>query len=189
MENQKHKYDLANQIAKKTFEKLSDSLPLKLAQKEAKIAKRLAKAKIAPIKKLWRLYELMDELATHTEKFTPCDKGCNCCCTYPVTVSDIEIQIIEDNCGAKRNELIVKQERESFTPCPFLKNGTCSIYDARPFVCRRHVTMTETNEWCQPEVAYKYSFPLLSFTEIDKSYDQIRGQNGKPLLVDIRDAF
>lgn len=131
----------------------------------------------------------MDELATHTAKFTPCDKGCNYCCSYPVTVSDIEIQNIEEKTGAVRKALIVKQERESFTPCPFLKNGACSIYNARPFVCRRHVTMTETNEWCKPEIAYEYSFPLLAFTEINKTYDQIRIQTGKPLLLDIRDVF
>jgi|TARA_Y100000780_G_scaffold231746_1_gene258727 hypothetical protein len=52
-----------------------------------------------------------------------------------------------------------------------------------------HVTITETNEWCKPENAFEYSFPLLSFTEINKSYDLIRVESGKPSLVDIRDVF
>ena len=37
--------------------------------------------------------------------------------------------------------------------------------------------------------AFEYSFPLLSFTEINKSYDLIRVESGKPSLVDIRDVF
>ncbi|APE04637.1 hypothetical protein BM528_01615 [Alteromonas sp. RW2A1] len=183
------KYDAANQVATSNFKKLSDSMPVELDRKEAKIATRLTKANMPVMKKLNRLYELMDDLSKHVQMFTPCAKGCNYCCTYPVTLSDIEIQKIENVTGVNRKAIIVKQEREKFTPCPFLKSGACSIYDARPFVCRRHVTMTETNEWCKPENAFEYSFPLLSFTEINKSYDLIRVESGNPSLVDIRDVF
>lgn len=189
MPNQDQTYEEANKVAKTNFKNFSDSLPVALSQKEAKIAKRLSKANMPVLKKLNRLYALMDDLSAHVEKFTPCAKGCNHCCTYPVTVSEIEIQNIENSTGIKRKPIILKQERSKFTPCPFLKDGACSIYDARPFVCRRHVTMTETNEWCKPENAFEYSFPLLSFTEINKSYDLIRVESGQPSLVDIRDVF
>lgn len=189
MQKQEQIYESANEVAKSNFKKLSNSMPVELSQKEAKIAKRLTKAKMPVLRKLNRLYELMDELSAHVDRFTPCSKGCNHCCTYPVTVSEIEIQNIENSTGVKRNAIIVKQERGKLTPCPFLKNGACSIYDARPFVCRMHVTITETNEWCKPENAFEYSFPLLSFTEINKSYDLIRVESGKPSLVDIRDVF
>jgi Fe-S-cluster containining protein len=35
-------------------------------------------------------------------------------------------------------------------PCPFLKNNSCIIYDARPFVCSSQVAVTPA-EWCNPE--------------------------------------
>ncbi|GAB2679357.1 YkgJ family cysteine cluster protein [Aliiglaciecola aliphaticivorans] len=189
MSDQNLQYGAANQAAQSNFNKLSDSMPRKLVEKEAKITKRLSKAKIPTSKKLRKLYELMEELAVHIGKFTPCSKGCNHCCNYPVTISNIEIKNIETGTGIQRKPLIVMQERHNFTPCPFLKDGACSIYDVRPFVCRRHVTMTETNEWCKPEHAFDYSFPLLTFTEINKSYDLIRVESGEPSLIDIRDAF
>ncbi len=189
MLNHEQKYEEAYQVAESNAKKLSDSIPVELDRKEARIRNRLTKANMPVMKKLNRLYALMDELSKHVLTFTPCAKGCNHCCTYPVTVSDIEIKNIEIVAGVKRKAIIVKQERKTLSPCPFLEKGTCSIYDVRPFVCRKHVTMTETNEWCKPEKAFEYSFPLISFSEIDKSYDFIRDESGQPSLVDIRDVF
>lgn len=182
-------YESAYKIAQENFDELLTTAPQKLLLKEQRLYERLNKAKISPIKKLGRLYEFMEELAVHVNRFTPCKTNCSACCNYPVTISDIEVEYIEMSFGAKPNPLIIKSSDRGFSPCPFLLNGGCTIYESRPFVCRRHVSLCSTNEWCQTELANNYDFPLLNFTEVDKSYDSILVESGSRELVEIRDVF
>lgn len=39
--------------------------------------------------------------------------------------------------------------------------------------------MTETNGWCKVDNAFEHQFPLVRFTEIDKSYSFIIDKSGK----------
>ena len=117
MQKQEQIYESANEVAKSNFKKLSNSMPVELSQKEAKIAKRLTKAKMPVLRKLNRLYELMDELSAHVDRFTPCSKGCNHCCTYPVTVSEIEIQNIENSTGYDLQDIKILTVTPNFSFC------------------------------------------------------------------------
>ena len=35
------------------------------------------------------------------------------------------------------------------TPCPFLKQGECSVYEHRPFACRTHLSLDDDDLLCQ----------------------------------------
>ena len=110
-------------------------------------------------------------------------------CFYNVTISEIEIRHIEENTKFKRAKEI--QEKNDFhgTPCPFLKNNSCSIYEHRPLMCRRHTTLAPTNYWCQPENALKHEFSQIEFSELRRTYDLIRIESISSELWDIRQVF
>lgn len=183
--------DLAKEksVAKENFDRLVGNIPSRLAEKEDRFAAQLKRAKTKPVKKLETLYSFMNQLYAHVSKYTPCKKGCSDCCYYSVTVSEVEISHIEKNTNTKRNKAFLPKANFHGSACPFLRQGGCSIYEFRPFVCRRHVTLTSTNTWCSPDVSNDEEFHLLSFSSVDEAFDQIRKESGSFEVFDIRQVF
>ena len=74
-----------------------------------------------------------------------CQLGCDSCCRPPDTVFIPEAEIMKEAIRGlsfeqkdrihKRFTAYSNQEDEM---CPLLENGGCSIYEARPVICRTH---------------------------------------------------
>lgn len=174
------------EFALATCKRLIANFPPKLLKKEDAIASRLALSKLAPLKKLEAVYELLDEIGAYIGPATACGKGCSACCHYGVTVSDIEVRYIEQNTKHKRLKTLLPNRDYHGQPCPFLKDNACSIYKARPFVCRRHHSLAPTPQWCAPERSNAGDFTRLESSELKKAFDSLRA--GTPPL-DIRQVF
>lgn len=175
--------------AKENFNLLVKNMPKILSEKESNISNQIHKAKTNPIKKLETIYIFMKEIYGYVSPYTPCQKGCSNCCHYPVSISDIEIEYIERKTKNRKNKSFTPAGDFHGTPCPFLYNGCCSIYEARPFVCRRHVVLTNTNKWCEPTLSNTETFPLLKFSEIEKSFYLIKIESMSFNEYDIRQVF
>ena len=127
----------------------------------------------------------MSDISKPFQHLTPCKSGCSHCCNIQVDVSDLEMLIIKKN--AKKQIKKAAKGRVIGEPCPFLIDNKCSIYEFRPFVCRRHQVFTPTNELCKEEADIGQE--LLKFTEIDRSYDYIISESGLNSQKDIREHF
>jgi Fe-S-cluster containining protein len=85
-------------------------------------------------------------------------KGCSACCHSAVTITDLEAQLLLSYC--KKNnidlnvELMEKQAEKGLDnwleldlesrKCMFLnEEGSCTVYDARPGVCRKHLVISD----------------------------------------------
>lgn len=181
--------DDERQSAQNTFERLAASIPPRLSEREDRFASQIELSKISSSKKLDSLYSFMNELYGFALKYTPCKKGCSYCCHYSITVCEIEIAYIEKHTKKKRRKELLNKKNFHGFPCPFLEQGICSIYDDRPFACRKHVVLTSTNFWCNPELCNDEEFPILQFTNIDKAFDHIRRESGSFNIFDIRQVF
>ena len=175
--------------AKHNFKLLVKNIPCRLSKKEENIAEQIHKAKTGPIKKLETLYMFMKEIYEYASIYTPCKKGCSACCHYSVSISDVEIEYIEKKTKKRKKKLFSSAENFHGTPCPFLYDGCCSIYEARPFVCRRHVVLTSTNKWCERTLSNTETFPLLNFSEIDNAFHLIKMESLSFDSYDIRQVF
>ncbi len=173
-------------FAQENSRRIIASFPATLLKKEAGLTDRLAVSKLSPLKKLAAIYELVDEMAKYIAPVTPCKKGCSNCCHYVVTISEVEAQYIEQVTNKKRLKVPRGPGKFDGTPCPFLENGACSIYAARPFVCRRFHTFAPTAEWCAPDKSFAGEFPKVYSSEAQLAFDLVRGM-GK--LGDIRQVF
>ena len=96
-----------------------------------------------------------------------CTPGCNHCCNYPIPISILEGLIIRDWLDQNRMWTQSLKDRikkaadlvtgltydiwlASITPCVFLgETGLCTIYEARPFLCRSCAS-TGDPENCHP---------------------------------------
>jgi Fe-S-cluster containining protein len=165
--------------------KAIEIIPIKLKVQEEKLFDKVRKSKINVTKKLVNLYEFMEELASGFSHLTPCKKGCSYCCEIRVDVSKVELSLIKSKARKAYNnatkDLVIGE------PCPFLKDNSCSIYDVRPFLCRRHQVFTPTNELCvnNDELGQE----LLSFSEVERSYIHILSESDSEKPKDIREYF
>lgn len=181
--------EIALENARANFARITDRVPPRLAKMEATLSGKIAKHKGNSFAKLEALYAAMDELYAFANKYTACNKGCNHCCYYNVSVRELEVQYIEKTVGIKRKSFLLPAADFHGTPCPFLKNGACSIYKSRPFVCRRHVSLCETPTWCHVDKCNTQEFPLLNFSEVDISFSMIISENRLSESIDIRQVF
>lgn len=173
-------------IARENSRRIIATFPASLMKKEAGLTDRLAASKLTPLKKLAAIYELVDEMAKHIAPATPCKKGCSNCCHYEVSISEVEAQYIEQLAKKKRLKHLGSAGDFEGTPCPFLEHGACSIYTARPFVCRRFHTFAPTAEWCAPEKSFAGDFPKAYSSEAQLAFDLVRDMDK---LGDIRQVF
>ncbi len=181
--------EIAQENARRNYALIVSRLPARLAEKEESLLEKISNHRGNSLTKLRALYDFMDELYSFVHQFTPCKKGCNSCCYYEVSISELEIQYIENATKIKRLKEPLPTTVFHGTPCPFLKAGACSIYKYRPFVCRRHVAITQTSTWCHPDKSNSVNITLLNFSEIVKSYDLIIHESGKAKRSDIHQTF
>lgn len=175
--------------AKQNSEKINASLPLELKRREEQLVATFDGHRGNSFSKLQDLYSFMDEIYSFVARFTPCKKGCSFCCHIPVSVSILEVDYINNNTRRLRKK-VTEEHTGASNPCPFLSKGACSIYDTRPFVCRRHTALTMTSSWCHLDQCYTIKLPLLSFTEVDKVYEQILFESGSLAeRIDIREVL
>lgn len=148
-------------------------------------------------KTIW-LKQIMTALDKATAGLVPCKAGCSHCCYMAVNVTYQEAEAISKATGKPLQALghdsdkTTDEEnikRYEGTPCPFLVDNQCSIYDVRPFSCRAHYSVDSDNLLCKivpGETIRTPTLNTLQFTALHLlSY-------GDPLIVryaDIREFF
>lgn len=169
---QDEQYQAALQYAYDTHEKILANTPRSITDRLKLLPLKIYNSKGNSLTLLTRFYFEMDVIYEFYNSYSQCKKGCNSCCHQEIAVSDVEIEYILKNTKAK-----LKKSPPLFTPtnhpCPFLISNQCSIYEFRPFVCRKHLSLTNNPSWCNLEVCNKYDFPLLQIGPVDQSYAYI----------------
>lgn len=98
----------------------------------------------APFRNLDALY---DKVQVHSDRVMDayagkfkCRKGCSDCCSSDRSVSAVEYanaaRVLAELPEKKRTRL--QAQKPSKKRCSMLLDGVCSIYEARPLICRSH---------------------------------------------------
>lgn len=169
------------------------AIPATLSAKEDNVQGQLASENSSSRSKLRKIYNLMTEIVQVAEPYVACQKGCSACCKMNVTVSEVEAKYIEAEKGVKAARLWGSrphiQNQFIGIPCPFLKEDSCSIYDVRPFVCRKHLSFDTSPYWCEPERSQEVEMPLVKFEGAEKALMMIANAKIGGVFADIRDFF
>jgi len=96
--------------------------------------------------------EEVDRLLSDSTQESKCLKGCHFCCFHPISLSQIEMEVIKSE-GVDPEPSRLEKQIEHFQDskpidyenraCVYLKEGECSVYDKRPLICR--LTHVKTN--------------------------------------------
>jgi len=170
--------DMEIAFSKKNRQKAISLIPVNMVKQEENLLSRTKGSKKNPMAKLSDLFNFMGQIAQPFQHLTPCKKGCSFCCQIRVDVSALEVLYIKKH--AKKATKNLPKRLVIGEPCPFLKNDGCSIYEARPYFCRRHQVFTPSNRLCASE--NDVGQELLAFSEIDKSFFHIVSEHctGQP---------
>ena len=141
--------------------------------------------------KLKAIYEAADAITAEIAPVMVCQKGCHHCCKIDVGLLDVEAEYIGRNIkrSARVNPPTTNGYSENRTPCTFLSSdGTCGIYEYRPFACRTFYTL-DSPAYCE-QVSVEHATYDFKGNGLLKTLGQLLGQlNGAGRGHDIRDYF
>lgn len=94
------------------------------------------------LKELYRKVDaFQDNLSSESKAFSQCRKGCSRCCMVDLSVFRVEADNIREwyTSLSSSEKKSLKEKWENDTPsgqCSFLCEDSCTIYEARPLICR-----------------------------------------------------
>jgi len=133
---------------RKTTELKLKSIPKgfkkKLLRESEKTVKYLKDSTDDQLTKLQKSFKIIAKTTRPLAQIASCSKGCSTCCEYDVHISSVEALYIHKNIQHEfdfdENPELTKEHK---TPCPFLINQQCSIYEFRPIVCRTYYVFSK----------------------------------------------
>lgn len=180
--------EVARANAMANFKRMIEEVPEAIQLLEAGLETRIRQERGSALRKLRWLYKEMEPIMAALAPFLACRPGCSGCCHYPVDIMPLEADLIAKRTGRRPIASGGTADTEDM-PCPFLSNNQCSIYDDRPMVCRKHVALTNTAYWCQPERSDSHEFPMAGLSTVQSAFEYIIALDGRTKPVDIRDVF
>jgi uncharacterized protein len=175
------------------YDAISEAQSRELRELPKRISTMNARASV----KLRQVSVVADEVFRLAEGRAACARGCAHCCHGAVPITAAEARFIGEQIGVQPSDVAnsPRRSKQSFsteTPCLFLKNGECSIYESRPLLCRTHFNFDRDNYWCRCE---NWDTPAASIPKpvIPQLQDACRKAVGQrpadSVVADIRDFF
>lgn len=154
-----------------------------------------------PLLALEALMGMASDLSKLVTPFSGCKEGCNHCCKQAVAITLPEATIIAKYIGRsvtippgamKVHETMDSPELEEYRnemlgkECPFTaSDGSCSVYEVRPFACRTLFNISNDTSLCDTSRG-RMEVPSLDCTPMWASHAFIMRDQ---LLGDIREFF
>lgn len=173
--------------------------PPELIAEASSLCRRVAGMNAKPMVRINPILDLLGRFSEAAAPYVACKPGCTHCCHIQVAITGVEAELLGNKIGVKPARLNPPRLRpqESFgynTPCTFLDNGECSIYEHRPFVCRNHSSFELTDEPCRltnEDGSRRTGSTALTpdYPSVKEALNLVVNLVGKTEYADIRDYF
>jgi Fe-S-cluster containining protein len=179
-------------IAKQRADEFVKSVPKEIFAQEAALPEKLRNLNASKSVKLRKVYQLADEFSRLMAPYIACTNGCSHCCHHGVEISSLEATSISNFSGRAarpiQKTIMRKDDPYRGSPCPFLVQDSCSVYEVRPLVCRNHVSYDATNTACLP-THIDEDRPMLRFGGLLNAWIEVSSKQDNFVVADIRDFF
>lgn len=142
-------------IKDRDFDIIATDKQVNTMKRTMDILLRDLQSNMSSLKLMKKFYTFLDEQIADNFQHNVCTRGCYHCCNVPVAVSGIEALYIQETTKHKVTDWSHQEidHDKSYDYCIFLKNGECSIYDARPAACRVFLTF-DSVDFCKDEAMH-----------------------------------
>jgi len=186
-----------HETGSRRIEAFIEGIPDSVREESERLPQQLKTMNASASAKIRRVHEMTDRIFSSAGPFIACARGCTHCCYVSVPISPAEAAYIGEHIGVAPADIrsSITRDDTSFsydTPCTFLHEGECTIYEHRPMTCRAHFSFDRDNYWCRHENWDKpgAAIPKPSFTVIRDAYMAASSPSGAwPVFADIRDFF
>lgn len=145
--------------------------------------------------KLRDLYEVADLFVGLASGHVACKSGCSHCCYCAVQISKEEAALVGHSVGRTPADVPAMPDSTHVewgyhNPCPFLRDGECSIYESRPLACRLLFNVDVDDLLCQlqPSLDNQVMMPQIDLRYLMETLIFVVSRDGLH-LADIRDWF
>lgn len=184
-------HEVGNRKAAKIRERLQ---PMKKSfDKRATAILRTPSALASKVRAMWKL---ADDMLAQADGIAACTRGCSHCCHIAVGVFEHEARVIGASVGRTPANPPASQTYDHIkigydNPCPFLRDGQCSIYEHRPMTCRTQLSLFENEEPCRLRPGETVMVPYYDGTELRVVMGLVGTNNPRklPRAADIREWF
>lgn len=142
-------------------------------------------------KRVYWLQKAAQALADIYSPHAACSAGCAHCCHIPVKITQAEAIYLGRvlgrapmPTGALPPEPVILGYE---SPCPFLVDNQCSVYEHRPAVCRSHLNLDRDDLLCRLQAGMNVPVPYLDTRPLVAGAFFVLGE--KQPLADIRQWF
>ena len=166
-----------------------------LNERQADIAKAAVEQQGSARRRLKVARQLVDEFARTIEPLAACRRGCAHCCHIKVEMTEIEAEqlgaAIKRRPNAKYSYMVDDVDAYNYnTPCPFLaKDHSRSIYEHRPFACRKHHNLDQDEVFCRLDVPPSFNAGVLKVRPNAAMFAYWGAMTSSKRIADIRDWF
>lgn len=165
-----------------------------LEQRQADVAMRAVHEPRSNRSRLGVALQLVDEFAHAVEPLAACRRGCAHCCHIRVEMTELEAERLGTALGRTPNRRLRYMPVEAGaygydTPCPFLHGGECSIYEHRPFGCRKHHSLDQDELFCRLDVPAEFAASVPRMQPVAALLVWGSAINASMGVADIRDWF
>lgn len=157
---QERQQEAAENAARNVEVMTSDATATKANDAKVSELFRLAQRSNRRLKRTRLLLQAASAWAAPVATHAACREGCSHCCHIPVAITSSEAALLAEASG--RSMVIPPSARRLVdlnavdeppeaheTPCPFLKDHRCSVYEARPSICRVHMNLDKDDLLCR----------------------------------------
>ncbi|OMG56602.1 hypothetical protein BJN45_03025 [Azonexus hydrophilus] len=107
-----------------------------------------------------KLIGVADQFVEAVAPYAACRRGCDQCCHMSTPIFQHEAQRLAAASGRKISVVPYRPHKEVLdkglkfygSPCPFLDQGQCSVYEVRPMICRVHHSLNSNSSECDTSV-------------------------------------
>lgn len=156
----RHEEEMSSETVQRKLRALVETNPWLAPEQMVRQIAKISNENASLRSKRRKVIAIVDRVSTALVPYVACKPGCSQCCHMNTIIYEHEAIRLAEVTGKtmrrlpyrERDEVAIAGAQFDQTPCPFLVDHKCSVYEHRPLVCRTHHSLRDSADLCSTNV-------------------------------------